>query len=442
MVDASLPTEPQPIGKRHLPGALTKAAFHARWNRVDSKLYGPLSHPQALQESRQAVWSQRLQQVHPGGPFDPLISEMQRLMKGPERLDSFLDFRRGRVLLAERVSPSQSFPSLQLPSDLTLSRAQQIAQGDVQIATFIAKTLPESTVELLDRLQIRIEVGQSGTTVLPKHRERYGPAAEWVWKTQAPHPGALACYIYLAGLVRSRFPSDAPPSLVQSIILHELMHAVDWALGEPGQQFSSGPEWRQLFEAAHAKASTGPTSLPFPTCYSRTDPSEFFADCAATFFRTQVDQTGNVAVPEDLQRHLPEVEAMLDRLFSKSIPDLLQEGAPQKPTDILRTMAEEYQRYAERVSSDYPSLQDTWLEGATLQLQRFLETGDKADWEWAREFHERSLRAAEASESLTDRTRIIELENVLYPALEWKQRASNWDQLMAGPAAASAERAR
>ncbi|HZH02714.1 MAG TPA: hypothetical protein VEY30_02950, partial [Myxococcaceae bacterium] len=409
MVDPSHPFEDQVSGKKPLPNTLTDMAARARFRRVDAEIYGPLSTPRAPQEARQQVWLRRWKQSRPEGSFDPLISDVQRLVKGSERLDGFLDLRRGRVLLAERSDPPgrKSPPGLQ---PVRLHRARRIARGDPGLSAFLAECLPEATADLLDRLGIQIERGEP-TQVPQRYRDRYGPAAEWVFKANPPVAGSWANYLWSSGLVQIKPLPDAPPSLVHTIALHELMHAVDWALGTGGRQYSSTPEWRSLFEATRAREGHGGTCLPFPTAYSQTDSSEFFADCAATFLSSHVDSSGNVAVREDLRRHLPDVEAALDRLFSETIPDAVARQILQKPDDAFHAATERA-----RGEGEVPTGHG-WLQSAVFSLQRYADAGDKAQWEDARAALHRAKQAMGTAAPAADQTLLRDFEDVLHSTL-------------------------
>ena len=67
-----------------------------------------------------------------------------------------------------------------------------------------------------------------------------------------------------------------PPPHWPTLATHELMHAIDWAMGTEGRQFSDGREWRELFEATQRQPDA---RRAFPTDRSRVDPNEFFAEC-------------------------------------------------------------------------------------------------------------------------------------------------------------------
>jgi hypothetical protein len=345
LADAREPLEPQRIGKIQLPSSLALSAARSRSERLERDLFGR----EPSTEERRTAWEGRWQRAFSQSTFDPLLSDYLRLGRGPDRFEAYFDWKRGRLTLSESVDPP-----IFRTSDENQRLARQLCepmfppgldpeQREAVLSVF-ASHVPPEVLALVARNGTVIEIFD-GLDAPRCYLGKLGPASHWIHSfaeslSSSPPAGKFDA---LVGCILLRAAVGGVQPSAQTRAVHELMHALDLALGRDGRMFSEGPEWLMFYRDALMRSGGQFDRRYFPTQRSMADPSEFFAECATIFLGRHVEATGtlprkgNMAAPtvvdlvtrEDLRRGNPEVHARLTRLFSDDVLQRLFEGSAQ-----------------------------------------------------------------------------------------------------------------
>lgn len=343
-------TEPgQPVehaGHRPLPPDQVKAAVLQQLRGLRADLFGD----SASEEERELRWADRVSQVTEKSRHDRQVSDYLRLSRGAWRMEGVIDPKTGVVQLGER--PSEPLPE----GTASRERLEQLfpdllggpdsRQWDVILQAW-EKHLPQSTCELLLRTGMRLEMIDEGW-VPSLLRETLGAAAQEIYSDLRPE-GAGAFYVPSMGFAFLS-PSAATPAFLATRATHEVMHAVDWAMGEDGRPFSEGEEWRRIFDETRVNPRA---ERMFPTLLSQKNPSELFAESATVFLGLHVTHQGDVVTRQDLQENHPRLHALLEELFTRRIRQALIRQTYQPPEQLSTAfMSEARERYEREGSAE------------------------------------------------------------------------------------------
>jgi hypothetical protein len=265
------------------------------------------------------------------GEVLPELSQLGRLMTWGSKTDAYFDPASGRVLFSEglgELPQTVERPDPVLASPLLKAMFSAPLKGPDRVyLDALAGGVPLSALQLAAAAGVRIDVAplsDFGPTV----NARFGPAAGHRPQSDAQRlAGAHGVYEVMANVVQLKPASARQRATAATFAVHEFAHALAYALGSEGVPFSASAEWRQLFqETKNADPEKGPR---FPTPYAATDEEEFFAEAATVFLRRHVVELGSanlVLTRERLKRDNPRAYEILERIFSKDIPEALASG--------------------------------------------------------------------------------------------------------------------
>jgi hypothetical protein len=255
------------------------------------------------------------------------LASLGRLLRGPAGFDAFCDPGTGQVSLREKVIPLPS--SVQAPAPdrtrpvLESFVASQLNAPEMTDAVgMMARVLPPDAVRLLQLSGLKMDLTRE---VEPRNREerRFGP-----YLSGRPLPSSpdspLGSFSFVARSINVNLDKTHLPAVRYGTFLHEVAHALDWALGGVEAWSTTDPEWLAAFEASKPDLDAG-TPSAFPTWHSSLSPEEFFAECSAIFLAGQVEQHGQVTTRADLQRINPRAYALMEKVFADLIPARLAE---------------------------------------------------------------------------------------------------------------------
>ena len=240
------------------------------------------------------------------------LVEYHRLVeRAPEQLVAALDPSSGRIVLTERIDPPE------LPIETKAGASHGIAISGLSgaqepyLRSALDAIVPSAALSILSRsgtkLSFATEIGEVSPTALARFGEGCAIA-----DLACPELGR-----YWAFLDEAMIPLAPETTLTMetllSVVVHELAHALDWALGEPGKRWSDSEEWKALFAATEV----------FPTERGAQDPAELFAECAAIFLLGRhVDAqplADVVTTRTDLLRNDEAIYRRLEALFTSEV---------------------------------------------------------------------------------------------------------------------------
>jgi hypothetical protein len=272
------------------------------------------------------------------------LVEYHRLVdRSPDEFIRLWDPTTNRILLTERVDPPE------LPLTLTSGASLGIGISGLDPAkeSFLRSALdqivPAGALSILSRSKTTIAFASAIGETSPTARALFGDLG--LAELTCPDLGRYWPFLREAMIPLVPETIVSPEALL-SIVVHELMHALDWALGEPGKRWSDSTEWKDLFAAAEL----------FPNERSMQDPGELFAECAAIYLLGRhVDVQplrDQVTTRTDLLRACPAIYQRLEQLFAGEIPALdrsgcrLPEATPRRVVEQALANAPEHQHSA------------------------------------------------------------------------------------------------
>jgi hypothetical protein len=130
-------------------------------------------------------------------------------------------------------------------------------------------------------------------------------------------PNATGTFVELINEVRIGNDIETEAQLVQATC-HELLHALDFLLGDHGRWFSTNDDWARIHEATKRGGR-----FQFPNSYAATSPQEFFVEAGAIRIGAGGHRvSGQPAAndrPEDLLRLNPLAHEALTHFLTKSV---------------------------------------------------------------------------------------------------------------------------
>jgi hypothetical protein len=150
--------------------------------------------------------------------------------------------------------------------------------------------------------------------------------------------GVLGIYAPTARSIEVQVQRVRSPAERDSFLLHEMAHALDAALGDERGPLSQSPEWVALWEEGMAALEAGEAN-GILTSNCAIGPDEMFADYAAIFLRTDVNESDYgiwVTTRADLKERSEKGYEMVERVFAELIPAKLAEpGLPSRLRELL-----------------------------------------------------------------------------------------------------------
>lgn len=263
------------------------------------------------------------------------------------RFEAFIDRATSRVVLRERTSRPPRGVADKIAPDAAAPIIQKMISESTdpvagrQIVKGLAHAVPLDALELVARAGTTIRVMGSRSEVgtpSQKQRAMYGDA--WCGIEQlCRRDDADGFFDSTADCIEIGRTNFEPSfGWRKSCAAHELMHALDKALGHDGRLLSETKEWCALFDVTKQETRAGAGSHFFPTRYAATNPAEFFAECATIFLTTKVishESFDEVTTREVLRRANPDVYRFIKMVFEQRVPAAL--AAPDRsPTKMER----------------------------------------------------------------------------------------------------------
>lgn len=249
-------------------------------------------------------------------------------------MDAFVDRGTSEVILREANTPlPESVASRRRPEhsravlkDVSFETPNDATRSEV-IAIY-ADCVPSEALDILTRGDLSFYVPADRKAFLrvssAKDLELVGPglAKRFRKRELAGEFAPLTAEVALS-------PGRPVAAMFRTAAIHELMHALDLALGSDGEAFSESGEWLELYEETLKECRSKNGTLGFPNAYSRTDPKEFFAECLTMFLVGNVNGYGAqevVTTREDLRRVNPRAYALAEKFFREVVPEARRVG--------------------------------------------------------------------------------------------------------------------
>ena len=154
-------------------------------------------------------------------------------------------------------------------------------------------------------------------------------------------PGRANGFVDLTtGRLRSSAWRWARPGSSAYVLAHELVHALDYALGLVGPA-SGEPEFQKIYEETSAAQKSGLRHPAFPNDYAETGAVELFADAGAIFLGLYTRNEADVVVRytrADLKRDNPALYAYFEDFFGRRIPEALSRNEINPARDWIHAL--------------------------------------------------------------------------------------------------------
>jgi hypothetical protein len=277
---------------------------------------------------------------------EELIEYHRLVERSPEELVAALDPRSGRIVLAERIEP----PELPITTKAGASDGIEIAGLTSAQQSYLRSALdaivPAEMLSILSRSGTKLSFVERLGDVSPTASARFGEGCA-IADLACPELGRYWAFLDEA-LIPLAPETTLSTDALLSVVVHELAHALDWALGAPGEKWSDSAEWKALFAATEV----------FPTERSAQNPAELFAECAAIYLLGRHVETqplsDAITTRTEVLRTNGAIYRRIEQLFTTEVAARDREGCriPEetKRSEIERALARARAEELERPS--------------------------------------------------------------------------------------------
>lgn len=342
-------------GREQLGGEATRKAVAARLKSLKEDAAGvpetAQDHAARLDGARRAAAVRR----------SDAYAAYKRLETSASRMEAFLDPAEGRVLLRERVMPAPPELTSRVDARAGFEILSRMMQGSASaavkrsFAAALAAAVPLRALQLLERTGLRYWITEGMAEVShasPTFVTRYGPAAA----AYEEHGGAVHQGQFDSSVneIHASSQGHGLPRARVSVLLHETMHALDFALGNDGRGLSASAPWDDIFiRTRNDHALKRKDGLAFPSDRAQADAAEFFAESGAMFLSAHLvsyRSADEARTRADLAENNAPAFAFMERLFTTALDELDFDAADWTPN----SPAPEFMRLA-KANRDIPN---------------------------------------------------------------------------------------